>query len=34
MNTLIVGASCFVAGAFTATLVMLFFLGANYNRER
>lgn len=34
MNTLIVGTICFVAGTFTATLVMLFFLGANYNRER
>ena len=34
MNTLIVGTSCFVADTFTATLVILFFLGANYNRER
>ena len=34
MNTLIVGTSCFVAGAFIATIVMLFFLGTNYNRYR
>lgn len=34
MNTILVGATCFGAGVIITTLMFLFFLGVNYNRDK